>query len=109
MSIYETMKHAVLAKKPVVIVREGVEQFVCPHVIGTKYNKKTGELYESTLVYQYGGPSDRGLGPDGSDQNWRCIPLHQIDSVRIVEGKWHTVSQLPTSRSTCVDNIDAQV
>jgi hypothetical protein len=112
MTIYETIKAALLAKKAVVIVRDGVERYVCPHVIGTKYEKKTGRLRQNCLFYQWAGESESGLGPDRSDLNWRCMHIDEIESVKVLEGEpWHTVDVLPTKMSFCVDldKIDAKV
>lgn len=112
MSVYNTIRTALLAKKAMVIVRDGVERYVCPHVLGSKYEKKTGNTRQNCLFYQWAGESESGLGPDGSDLNWRCVHVDEIESATILEGeRWHTVDVMPTKMSWCVDpdKIDAKV
>lgn len=108
MTIYEILKEALLARKPVAIIREGTERHVCPHVIGTKHSKE-GTSYANVLLYQFDGYSEKGLGPDGSDKNWRCVAVDGIEKAWVIDGQWHTVTNLPTKKSYCVDDIDVQV
>ena len=110
MTIYDLVKSALLQRKAMVIVRKGSDRYVCPHVIGIKIDKKTGRRKQSCLFYQWDGASETGLGPDGSDLNWRCVPIEQIEDAKIIDGeRWHTVEVLPTKVSFCVDEVDAKV
>ena len=83
MAIYQILKEALLARKPVAIIREGTERHVCPHVIGIKHSKD-GASYANVLLYQFGGYSEKGLGPDGSDKNWRCVAVYGIEKAWII-------------------------
>ncbi len=110
MTIYEIIKAALLARQSLLIIRKAKPRYVCPHVLGTKVEKKTGRSRQNCLFYQWGGESEKGLGPDGSDLNWRCMHVDDIESARVLEGEaWHTVDVLPTEVSFCVDVVDAKV
>ncbi len=81
MNVYETLRMAVLSKKPCKISVLGEpERKVCPYLI-SKSNK--GEEY--VLYYQYGGYSSSGLEEDGSSANWRCSRVSDITSAEIVD------------------------
>lgn len=98
---YELIKQAVLNKQQVVATYRGHRREMCPHVLGLK----DGRL--QALFYQFGGASSSGLGPDGSDENWRCIPVSGLGEVSVRAGDWHTA---PTRwEQTCVDVVDVEV
>ena len=97
---YELIRRAVLNKEQVIATYQGRRREMCPHFLGVKDGRPQG------LFYQFGGTSSSGLGPHGSDQNWRCIPISGLIEVSIKAGAWHTAA---TSREqTCVDVIDVQ-
>jgi hypothetical protein len=74
---------------------------MCPHILGYKNGRA------QALFYQYAGTSKSGLGPAGSDRNWRCIPIDGLSAVEIVVGPWHTC---PYSRpQTCIDRVEIEV
>lgn len=100
---YTLIRDAILNKRQVIAVYNGHLREMCPHVLGKKHGR------EQALFYQFGGTSSSGLGPPGSADNWRCIPVEKLTNVSVREGgTWHTA---PThSRpQTCVDEIDVQV
>ncbi len=105
MNVYETLRMAVLSKKPCKISVLGEpERKVCPYLIG-KSNK--GEEY--VLYYQYGGYSSSGLEEDGSSANWRCSRVSDITSAEIVDESWREPIPKPKTRGSCVVFIDAEV
>jgi hypothetical protein len=100
---YEVIRDAILCKKTITATCDGHPRVMCPHVIG---RNKSGE--EQALFYQYGGTSSRGLGPDGSPRNWRCIKIARLKNVRSEEGPWHTAPDHLHPQS-CVAAIDVDV
>jgi hypothetical protein len=110
MSVYEIIKAALMARHPLLIVRKGKPRYVCAHVLGTKIDNKAGRSRQNCLFYQWAGESEKGLGPDGSSLNWRCMHVDEIESAEILKNEpWHTVKGLPTQVSFCVDVVDAKV
>lgn len=106
---YSLIRQAVLNKQQVVAWYNGHRREMCPHVLGTS---KDGR--EQALFYQFGGTSQRGLGPDGSDENWRCLPLEGLSDVFVREGPWHTErspysSQYDSRKQDCVASVDVEV
>lgn len=101
-SPYALIRDAILNKRQVIAVYNGHLREMCPHVLGRKHGR------EQALFYQFAGTSSSGLGPPGSGENWRCIPVGKLTDVSVKEGPWHTA---PThSRpQTCVDEIDVDV
>lgn len=102
MNIYDLLRQAILKKHPVVATYKGYVREMCPHVLGTKNGK------EHCLFYQFGGQSSSGTIIPGSDNNWRCIPIHELMNVSIREGAWHTAHS-HTKKQTCIDGVDVQV
>jgi hypothetical protein len=60
-------------------VYHDLPRLFCPHRLGR--NSK-GEF--RVLCYQYGGESERGLGPPGSPANWRCIVLEELREIELL-------------------------
>ncbi len=99
---YALVRQAILNKDLVVATYQNHRREMCPHIIGTKGGKRAG------LFYQFGGSSKSGLGPDGSPENWRCIPIDQLQDLETKKGPWHTASDY-SPQQTCVDQIDVEV
>lgn len=98
----DLVRQAIQQRKQVVAVYQGHRRVLCPHVVGYKNG------HEQALFYQCGGTSSSGLGPMGSKENWRCIPLAMMSDVTIQDGEWFTCTQ-HTQRQTCVDHVVAEV
>lgn len=75
---------------------------MCPHVLGWKNGR------EQALFYQFGGDSSRGLDPDGSPKNWRCLFLDELTILEVREGSWRTAPN-HSRPQVCVDEIAAEV
>lgn len=93
------LKDAILSRKRIVATYAGLRREMCPHIIGAKGDKL------HCLFYQYGGESSRGLGPPGSPDNWRCLPLAGLHDVEVREGEWFSASNYTTVQS-CIDTIE---
>ena len=98
--VFDLIWDAILKKKTIHARYMGKPRVLCPHVLG--YNKD-GE--EQCLFYQCGGSSNSGLGPLGSSQNWRCIPLDGLDEVSVENGPWITAFNTASRPQTCVERI----
>lgn len=101
-TVYEQVKQAVLHKQIVTATHHGYLREMCPHVIGTKNGR------QHALFYQFAGGSKRGVEPDGSPQNWRCIFLDELSGVNVKAGSWHSASDYGPDQ-TCVHTIDVHV
>ena len=105
MSIYETLRTAVLGRKSCKISKPGeAERKICPYLVG---KSKEGQV--NVLYYQYDGYSSRGLREDGSSANWRCNRISDIASAEIVNEPWRQPIQKPKTRGSCVVSVDAEV
>jgi len=104
MNPYQIIRQAIIDKKVIVAVYDGLERIMCPHVIGTN---KQGR--EQALCYQFEGESkSRAIEPDGSPVNWRCIDIAKLSSVTARDGEWHSAPN-HSRPQTCVANIDVEV
>ena len=101
-AVYAMIREAILNKRIVLATYHGHRRTMCPHALG----KKRGR--EQALFYQFAGTSSTGLGPVGSPDNWRCIPLAGLTNVSVTDGDWHT-GRNHSRPQTCIDIIDVQV
>jgi hypothetical protein len=99
------IREAILNKNIIIASYHGHVREMCPHVIG----KKNGRA--QVLLYQFAGESSRGLQPDGSPANWRCLRIDELSEVSIKEslGAWHTASNYSVAAQKCVGEIEAMV
>ncbi len=100
--IYSLVRQAALNKEQVIAIYDGYQREMCPHVIGTKDGKS------QALFYQFGGSSRSGLSPEGSENNWRCIPISGLSDVSVRKGEWFTAPNF-LRRQHCIDSIDVEV
>jgi hypothetical protein len=98
--VYRLVKSAVVAKRPISAVYKGRRRLLCPHRLG---RNKDGQ--PRVLCYQFGGESETGLKPKGSESNWRCIALDQLSHVELLEGEWRTAPN-HSRPSSCVPDAD---
>jgi hypothetical protein len=101
--LFELLWDAIVKKRQIVTRYKGCPRVLCPHVLGYKNGK------EHCLFYQCGGTSNSGLGPVGSSQNWRCIPLDGLDEVSARDGSWYTAYNSRTRPQTCVEQVVIEV
>ena len=81
---YDLVRQAIIDKRHVIGTYHNHRREMCPHVIGRKRGRR------QALLYQFGGTSERGLGPEGSSQNWRCIPVDQLYDAEVRPRAWYT-------------------
>lgn len=104
MNVYQLIRQAILEKQIVSGYYKGAQRIMCPHVLGRNKNGR----YQA-LFYQFAGEStSRPIMPDGSPDNWRCIPIEGLTNVTIEQGQWHTAPN-HTRPQTCVAQIDVEV
>jgi len=99
---YTIVRDAILGRRQVIAIYRGLRREMCPHVLGVKHGRT------QCLFYQFGGESRSGLGPDGSPENWRCIPIIELEDVEVRDGPWHTAPGYG-GRQGCVDYVDVAV
>lgn len=98
---YALIRYAILKKKIVRAIYQGLYCELCPHLIGTRNGK------QYALFYQFGGQSSSGsIQPGRSTENWKCIDIGDLSEVTIEDGPWHTASY-NSQLQTCVDDLDA--
>lgn len=97
--VYSIVRQAIIDKQQIVADYQGHHREMCPHVIGTKDNRR------QALFFQFAGESSSGLPPSGE---WRCIPIEGLSNVSARPGEWHTAMD-HTTPQTCVDVIDVEV
>jgi hypothetical protein len=100
---YSLIRKAIVNKEQVIATYDGRVREMCPHVLGTKAGRP------QALFYQFGGFSRSGLGPPGSPDNWRCLPLERLSDVRVRPGQWHTAAIYRRPHQLCVDSVDVVV
>ena len=99
---YSLIREAIGKKQNISATYNKHHREMSPHVIGTKNGR------EQALLYQFGGTSSSGLQPDGSPDNWRCIPISGMEDVTVIGGEFHP----PPNHSRpqfCVGEIDVEV
>ena len=99
--IYRLVWMAVANKRPISAVYKQQPRLFCPHRLG-----RNREEQLRVLCYQYGGESESGLAPIGSPDNWRCIVLEKLRTVKLLEeGSWKTAPN-HSRPATCVVEAD---
>ena len=99
---YDLIKQAILLKKQVTAVYDGLYRELCPHRLGTKNGR------QQCLFYQFGGESSTGRIVDGDEGNWRCLPLDGLVDVRLRDGEWHSAANY-VNPGTCLDSIEVEI
>jgi hypothetical protein len=96
MDTYTLIREAIEKRQQVLGTYRGYRREMCPHAIGfNKRHERQG------LFYQFGGESASGLGPPGSPDNWRCIPIDELHQVSVRDGDWHSAPD-HSRPETCV-------
>jgi hypothetical protein len=106
-SAYDTLRQAILEKKPCVIAKPGEpERKICPYRLG-----RSSKGDQNVIYYQYDGYTSRpnGLAADGSQDNWRCNHVADIAIAQIVQERWHEPIIKPKTRGKCVVLLDVEV
>jgi len=102
--VYRIVRTAVENRRPISAVYDNRHRLFCPHRLG---RNKEGQF--RALCYQYGGESESGLKPPGSPDNWRCIALDKLSSVKLLDGAWQTAPNHSRPASCIVEaDVDAE-
>lgn len=96
---YSIVRQAILDKEQIVATYGGHRREMCPHVIGTKDERR------QALFFQFAGSSSSGLPAGGQ---WRCIPIDGLSDVISQPGEWHSGGR-HTQPQTCVDIVDVEI
>jgi len=96
--LHRVVSTAVIQRRPISAVYDGVLRLLCPHVLG--YNDP-GE--HRVFCYQYGGESRHGPKLNAGEGIWRCIALAKLRSVEMLDGPWQT---RPHARQRCVKYVE---
>lgn len=95
--VYQLIEKAIREKKQVHASYHGKERWLCPHILGYDAG---GE--EQALFYQFAGGSRSGLSED-LNKNWRCMEIHELRNVKLIDGEWHSVSKHSRPQNCVVD------
>jgi hypothetical protein len=98
-STYDTVRAALIHRRTVIAMYQGFRRELCPWAIGSKGG------VPRALFYQRGGQTSTGPVTPGSPDNWRCMDLHELTILEVVDGEWVG----PTAHrraSHCLDVID---
>ena len=96
---YEIVREALLGRRTLVAVYDGLHRELCPWALGTKDGRERG------LFYQRAGMTSHGPVVPGSPNNWRCMDLDRLEILEVVDRPWEG----PTGHrraSGCLDVID---
>jgi uncharacterized protein len=96
---FEIFWRAILDRHQLVLVYQGLERQVCPHILGHKDGK------ERALVYQFGGRSSGKLPRHGE---WKCLDLGEVQNPQPRQGKWHSGDR-HRARQRCIDAVFVDV
>jgi hypothetical protein len=102
MNVYALLRHAVLNKQVVVGTYRGHRREFCPHILGS------WEGEPRVFVYQFSGGSERGIEPGGSNENWRCFVVDDLENVSAAPGPWRTASNYTEHADSCMDSVDVR-
>jgi hypothetical protein len=98
---YDVIRQAIIDRKQVACVYNGVYRECCPHAIGMKANR------EHVLMFQFAGGSSTRLPATGQ---WKCMHVDLINEATAQDGDWQTDNEFPYSRTaTCIDILDGDV
>jgi hypothetical protein len=101
--IYRLVWTAVSSKQPIEANYNRERRLLCPHRLG-----RNSEGQIRVLCYQYGGGSQSGLQPSGSEANWRCLVLEKLSGVTLLEDVWRTAPNHSRPASCVIEaDIDA--
>jgi len=102
MNKHKTIEQAINNRLCLTFTFNGQKRRMSPHVIGFKKRKR------QALFYQYGGTSNSKLSIDET-QNWRCIPIDQIEDLRISDDPFQTPYNYSVQKQTCINEVEAAI
>ncbi|WP_421851482.1 hypothetical protein [Oricola sp.] len=94
------LRDAIINHKQVTGLCNDLPREFCPHILGPGLRSWT------TLVWQFGGTSNKGLPDEGA---WRCFELGDLDQLASREGEWHRGFHSGRGEQRCVKRIDTAI
>jgi hypothetical protein len=98
--IYRLLWTAVANRRPISAYYKEQFRLFCPYRLG---RNRSNQL--RVLCYQYGGESESGLALVGAAENWRCIAVEKLRTVRLLEDAWRAAPN-HSRPTTCVIKAD---
>jgi hypothetical protein len=86
---------AILERKQIACIYNGLYREICPYILGHKNG------IETALVFQFSGESTNALPPKGE---WRCFRLADVRKAEMRAGRWYGDAQHRKSQK-CVDTV----
>ncbi|HXZ00926.1 MAG TPA: hypothetical protein VEI03_13060 [Stellaceae bacterium] len=100
MTVHETLRQAIIYKRCVRVRTAGFARDICPHALGFKDGSPR------VLAFQYSGSSVSGLASGGQ---WRAFFVRDIEEANLIEGRWHSGSNLVAKVEACLDRVEYSV
>lgn len=97
---YAFIRKALLNLDSLSAIYEGRPRLFSPHILGTTDEE------ERVLGYQYGGESASGLGPAGSQSNFRCYRISELTNLQLVAGTWRSPTDFGSHPGHCIHEVD---
>ena len=101
--VYELVRSAIEAKKPLAAVYKDCRRLFCPYLLGRNEDGRP-----HALCYQFGGESKSGLNSRGSADNWRCLDIEKLVDVELLSEGWVTPPNF-SQHQTCIATIEHAV
>jgi predicted nucleic acid-binding protein len=86
---------AILERKQVACICNGLYREICPYILGHKNG------VEAALAFQFGGESAKGLPTKGE---WRCFRLTDVREAETRNGQWYGDARHRKTQK-CVDTV----
>ena|SRR5579863_4160578 len=102
-AIHRLFRSAIVGRLPIGAMYKERPRLLCPHRMGWNRDDE-----RRLFSYQYGGESERGLGPPGAEENWRCMEFDKLTAVRVLEGPWHTAKNY-SRPPNCIVRVEIDV
>lgn len=101
MSVYDTLRRAISARRCVRVLAAGRARDICPYALGKWRGKPR------LLAFQYAGGSASGLAASGE---WRSFFLEEIAVATPIDGAWHIghSHNLVAKIEATLDHIDCR-
>jgi hypothetical protein len=103
MAVEDVIIAAIRDKSSLEVMYRGFARLVSPIRFGWKTTEKDGR-HKNLFCYQFGGYSSRGLGPEGSAENYRCWNMDEINAAVAIQTAPHGNYEWTTQPSNCIDD-----
>lgn len=100
MTVHDTLRQAIASRRCVRVRTAGFSRDICPHALGFKDGSPR------VLAFQYSGTSVSGLTSGGQ---WRAFFVSDIEEAVLIEGRWHSGTNLVAKVEACLDRVEYSV